>query len=131
MKMVSRYLKFNKFARFLVVFLIFSTFIVLLGKILVPQATLKITNYCEEINSTELYCTFECSFSTNCPENFMGRIIVVHSGWVAIFDKKFEMKCNQNNTVEIQLPKRGYSYILRGAFYDENEYGISKNVLIC
>jgi hypothetical protein len=67
-------------------------------------------------------CTFNCSIWQKNPSNEIvadsTRVIVLHSGWSAIFDETFEI--NGNRIIEITLPQREYCYLLNAGVYTED-----------
>lgn len=128
--MISQYLKSNK-AKFLLSVVVFSVIIFLGSEFLVADANLEVSGDCKKIKTGNLSCLFECNFTAKCQNNFTGRIIALHSGWASIFDKKTKMRCDRENTMRAWLPKRNYTYTLRGAFYDKEKYGVLKKMLRC
>ena len=76
---------------------------------------------CKKIYENDT-CVFNCSVNVgrNClNRRFNGRFVVTHSGWAAIFDENFTFNCKTYFLIE--LPKRGYNYVMRGGVYDENK----------
>ena len=129
MKRISRFLKSSKTARFLIIFVLSSLSIIIFSIPFSPTSSMDVYGSCSR-QISEKYCVFNCGFNVS-EENVTARILVVHSGLTAIFDKEFEMEQNQTKFIEIKLPKRDYIYTLRGGFYSENNYGITLKRLLC
>jgi hypothetical protein len=129
MKIISKSLRSNRLIRFLVVFLVFSLVLVLSLTPFVPVSDLNIDGNCERESVTEKYCVFKCSFFVN--EDSIGRVVVTHSAWGAIFDQEFNVKSNQTESIDIQLPRRYYTYYLKGGFYNQDKYGTWAGRLTC
>jgi len=123
MKMITKYLKSSRILRFLLVFTVFAIITIIFSMPFSPSHSFDVDGMCEKQETTEKSCVFICNFMTE-EENVTGRIIVVHSGWTAIYDKEFEMKPYQNTTLRIEIPLRKYVYRIRGAFYNQDHYGI-------
>ena len=129
MKINSKYLKSNKVFRFLLIFSLFSI-VLTIGLIpFVQWSEMNVLVDCKKIKNTEEYCLFNCTVKSD--EDSIGRIIVTHSVWAAIFDEEFNITKNQTKFIEIQLPRRDYTYYLRGGFYNEEKYGTLEGVLYC
>lgn len=111
------------------IFTVFSLTLFIILTPLSPSTILKVNFTCKKRELASAYCTFNCSFLTK--EDMIGRAIVTHSGWAAIFDEEFEVAKNQAKFLEIQLPRRNYTYYLRGAFYSEEHYGTLEKTLRC
>jgi len=136
MKRISRFLKSSKTARFLLIFILSSLLIIIFSIPFSPTSSMDVYGSCTR-QTSERYCVFNCEFKVS-EKNVTARILVIHSGLTAIFDKEFEMEQTQiemeqtqTEFVEIQLPKRDYIYTLRGGFYNENNYGILLKGLQC
>ena len=56
--------------------------------------------------------------------------MALHFNWVAIYDNRTIFSCNEFNEINMELPKREYSYLFRATFY-ENEYGTFERFLNC
>ena len=129
MKKISRFLKSSKTARFLFMFVLSSILIIIFSIPFSPTSSLDVYSSCTKLIS-EGYCVFNCEFRVS-EKNVTARILVVHSGLTAIFDREFKMEQNQTESIKIQLPKRDYTYTLRGGFFSGNDYGILSNRLVC
>ena len=99
---------------------------------LVKVPTLELEVKCKKIYENDT-CVFNCSVNVgrNClNRRFNGRFVVTHSGWAAIFDENFTFNCKTYFLIE--LPKRGYNYVMRGGVYDENkDFGTVEEFLFC
>ena len=126
MKMDTKYMKLIKF---FIIFIPFFLFLVLVSIIFNPHSEMKVNFECVKYRTTENYCSFNCSFISD--EDAKGRIIVTHTAWAAIFDKEFNITQNQTKFIEIQLPRRDYTYYLRGGFYNQKKYGTVEGGLYC
>lgn len=104
--------------------------IYLIASFLVHRPTIKLTVNCSMLHRNELSCKFSCAMVPECKGEINGRIIVLHSNWVAIYDNTTSLRCMESNIFEIDLPKRNYSYKLRAAVYGDG-YGISYTNLEC
>jgi len=110
-------------------FILSSLLIILFSIPFSPKTSIDVYSSCVKQTSEE-YCIFNCEFKVS-EKNVTARILVVHSGLTAIFDKEFEMEQNQTEFIEIRLPKRDYTYTLRGGFYTKNNYGTLSKKLQC
>ncbi|MCW1301151.1 MAG: hypothetical protein QW507_02585 [Candidatus Nanoarchaeia archaeon] len=122
--------KLSRWAYFLIAQAVSITLIYLLANLLVHQPTIKLSVNCSMLSRDELSCKFSCNLVPECFGEIDGRIVVLHFNWVAIYDNTTSLRCRANNTFEIDLPRRNYSFKLRAAVYGE-EYGISYTTLEC
>jgi len=60
----------------------------------------------------------------------VGRIVVTHTVWAAIFEEKIQLN-NEEQNIIIMLPRRNFVYYIRGAFYNNSNYGIYDGELEC
>ena len=110
--------------------LIFSIAVVLiLSKLVVTEPKLDVKGFIEKVNETNTSCFFMYNASVGC-EKALVRVVVLHSGWAAIFDKSFLIN-DPSFRIFIQLPVRNYTYTLRSFVYCNGLYGIDKQKLTC
>jgi len=129
MKIISKSLRLNRLIRFLVVFSVFSLILFLALTQLIPKSELEVHSDCKRERVTEKYCLFKCGFISN--EDAIGRVFVTHSAWGAIFDQEFDVKSNQTEFIDVQLPRREYTYYLKAGFYNQDKYGTLVGRLTC
>jgi len=130
MRKISKFLKSNKSVRFLIIFSFFCVIIILFSLPFSPSSSMDVHADCIKKRTTEEYCQFICDFRVK-EYNATARIMVVHSGWIAIFDEELRMESGRTEQIEIKIPYRGYAYSLYGGFYNENKYGTLKMMLEC
>jgi hypothetical protein len=117
----------SKLFRFLVIFI--PLFLILLTFHIYwnPENRMKLEIECKKINQTQDYCSFNCSVRSNMPS--FGRIVVTHTVWASIFEEKIQL--NNEQDIIIMLPRRNFVYYIRGAFYNNSNYGIYDGELEC
>ena len=81
---------------------------------------------CEKVNSTNLYCSYNCKFETMNETKIKARIIVTHSGWAAIVDKYIN-----SESFSFKVPKRDVVYIVRVVYKKGEEIYIGRYVINC
>ena len=118
----------SKLFRFLVIFIPLFLILLALHIHMNPENKMKLEIECSKINQTDDYCSFNCSIKSNMPS--VGRIIVTHTVWASIFEEKIQLNNSIQNII-IMLPRRNFVYYLRGAFYNNSNYGIYDGVLVC
>ena len=121
--------KFYK-SYFVLTMLFFSILLFIIAEIMVEHPTLRVEDQCELKKETVLKCEYSCKFYIDCEGEVNARIIALHFNWVAIYDNRTIFDCKKFNEINIELPKRDYTYILRTYFFNE-EYGISEKVIKC
>jgi len=129
MRVDFTYLKLNKIARFLM--MVVFCFMVL-TIILFPFAKhddFKINYNCIRIIKNDRYCTFNCSFTSE--EDSIGRIIVSHTTFAAIYDKELNFTRYKTEYLNITIPNRDYLWLIRGGFFNEKHLGTLEGSLRC
>jgi hypothetical protein len=84
---------------------------------------------CKKIKEDDLSCSFNCTIETEKCENFVGRAVVTHSGWAAIYDESFKFTCKKS--LIINLPKRAYDYVIRIGIKKGNNFEAAEKKISC
>jgi hypothetical protein len=116
----------------IVLFLIFLLILIIPSNIVFKKSKIDVESSCKIIESDERSCSFECYVKPIYEKNEIinTRILVLHSGWSAIYDKTFRFMSNQENKLTLNLPKRSYSYSMMISLYTQEEIGADKKPLI-
>ncbi|MCM8807613.1 MAG: hypothetical protein NC926_06695 [Candidatus Omnitrophica bacterium] len=77
----------------------------------------------------DFLCEFNCSIKTEKCGQFIGRIVVTHSGWAAIYDENFNFTCS--SFLIVGLPKRNYNYVARIGIYDGKNFESTEKTVFC
>jgi len=128
--MATLSLELNKILKAVATISAFSLALFLIAEYMVDHPTMAVKSDCRIVKTTNSSCEFECKFNPECKNRTNARIIVLHFNWDAIYDNRTEFICNTENTINIEIPKRSYNYLMRGAFYN-GEYGVAKDFLQC
>ncbi|MCW1296089.1 MAG: hypothetical protein OH319_00210 [Candidatus Parvarchaeota archaeon] len=122
----------KKILEIILLFLIFLLVLIIPSNIVFKQSKIDVKFTCVAIEIKEKSCSFECSIIPiyEKDEIVNTRILILHSGWSAIYDKTFRFISNKNNTIVLELPKRNYSYSMMISLYTDEDIGASKNQLI-
>ena len=115
----------KKYLKFIAVITLFVLFF-LLSKFLFERMNLeenigvdvKIVKLKESGNS----CTFNFVIRPSCEGKINLRILIIHSGWVAIYDKTRSIECKEFSEI-VEIPKRDYVYTVRIAAFSEGKFG--------
>ena len=84
---------------------------------------------CEKILENDFLCKFNCSIKTEKCGMFMGRVVVTHSGWAAIYDKTFNFTCS--TYLILDLPKRSYNYVIRVGIAEGKNFESAEKIIFC
>lgn len=127
--MIMELIQFFKYYRYREIILItfISLLFFLIYFLLKPPSEIKFE--CIKVMENESSCIFNCTIDVKECRNMVGRIIVTHSGWAAIYDKVFNLTCP--NYYEIELPKRNYNYVIRSGIYGKKVFGTAEEIIFC
>jgi len=84
------------------------------------------------LSSNDTYkCLYTCVVNANCKyDSLTQRVMVLHSGSIAIFDKLMNVSCGQNK-ISFDIPMRNYSYDVRFILFNDKYYGKSEGYIVC
>ncbi|MEM5831012.1 MAG: hypothetical protein QXO40_02315 [Candidatus Aenigmatarchaeota archaeon] len=110
--------------------LIVFVFFILIITLVVKTPKLKINLSCDKMLDNELSCKFNCTINVERCDKLMGRVVITHSGWAAIYDNTFNLTCS--SSFKVVLPRRNYNYVIRVGVYDDNEnFGTVEKTIMC
>jgi hypothetical protein len=113
------------------VMIIFYAFLSFLIGSSILRENINVSVECNEINATEKECEFVCYTLAECQKPVTSRIVVLHSGLVALYDKMFNASCNETHEIIVDIPRRNYTYNVRTVFYNDEEFGRSLAYMNC
>ncbi len=115
----------KKYFKFVAVTILFVLFF-LLSKFLFERMNLEenvgIDVKIVKLKENENSCIFNFVIRPSCEGEINLRTLIIHSGWVAIYDKTRSIECKGFSEI-VEIPKRDYVYTVRIAVFSEGKFG--------
>ena len=114
-----RYLKLVAIIILFVLFFLLSKF---LFEAMNLQENVKVNVKIAKLSESENSCIFNFIIMPSCEGEINLRILIIHSGWVAIYDKTQSIECKEFSEI-VEIPKKDYLYTVRVAVFSEGKFG--------